>query len=171
MTKTAENRPLFSFLPNALSSTFALFGTHRTPCFPGFPRKAARVFENPRGITGVQKVEIAEISRFFWAMGLRERAKVELRTVREACASYGSSLHKRPSRDAAALATAFTIRARSRRTVRQTFFPSRECQSGARPGAAPASISAADISACLPESVSRGPLVTEDPREVSPLSW
>jgi hypothetical protein len=25
-----------------------------------------------------------------------------LRTVREACASYGSSLHKRPSRDAAA---------------------------------------------------------------------
>src|SRR5215471_2908462 len=93
-----------------------------------------------------------------------------LRTVRETRASYGSSLHKRPSRDAAALATAFTIRARSRRTVRQTFFPSRECQSGARPGAAPASISAADISACLPESVSRGPLVTGDPREVSPLS-
>jgi hypothetical protein len=54
--------------------------------------------------------------------------------------------------------------------VRQTFFPSRECQSGARPGAAPASISAADISAGLPESVGRGPLVTEDPREVSPLS-
>ena len=40
----------------------------------------------------------------------------------------------------------------------------------ARPGAAPASISAADISACLPESVGRGSLVTEDPREVSPLS-
>jgi hypothetical protein len=93
-----------------------------------------------------------------------------LRTVREACASYGSSLHERPSRDAAALATAFTIRAWSRRTVRQTFFPSRECQSGARPGAAPASISAADISACLPESVGRGSLVTEDLREISPLS-
>src|SRR4051794_32050864 len=45
-----------------------------------------------------------------------------------------------------------------------------ECQSGARLGAAPAGISAADISACLPESVGRGPLVTEDPREVSPLS-
>jgi hypothetical protein len=68
------------------------------------------------------------------------------------------------------LATAFTIRARSRQTVNQTFFPSRECQSGARPRAAPASISAADISACLPESVTRGSLVTEDPREVSPLS-
>jgi hypothetical protein len=54
--------------------------------------------------------------------------------------------------------------------VRQTFFPARECQSGARPGAAPASISAADISACLPESVGRGSLVTEDLREVSPLS-
>ena len=40
----------------------------------------------------------------------------------------------------------------------------------ARPGAAPASISAADISACLPGSVSRGSLVTEHPREVSPLS-
>src|SRR3982751_5853429 len=62
------------------------------------------------------------------------------------------------------LAAAFTIRAWSRRTVHQTF------QSGARPGAAPASISAADISACLPESVGRGFLVTEDPREVSPLS-
>src|SRR5882672_6243250 len=45
-----------------------------------------------------------------------------------------------------------------------------ECQSGARSGAAPASISAADISACLPESVGRGSLVTEHPREVSPLS-
>src|SRR5512138_2618324 len=45
-----------------------------------------------------------------------------------------------------------------------------ECQSGARPGAAPAGISAADISACLPESVGRGSLVTEHPREVSPLS-
>ena len=68
------------------------------------------------------------------------------------------------------MAAVFTIRAWSRRTARQTFFPSRECQSGARPGAAPASISAADISACLPESVSRGSLVTEDLREVSPLS-
>src|SRR3954452_17312349 len=45
-----------------------------------------------------------------------------------------------------------------------------ECQSGIRSGAAPASISAADISACLPESVSQGSLVTEHPREVSPLS-
>src|SRR3954451_13092795 len=45
-----------------------------------------------------------------------------------------------------------------------------ECQSGVRPGAAPASISAADISACPPESVGRGSLVTEHPREVSPLS-
>ena len=45
-----------------------------------------------------------------------------------------------------------------------------ECQSGVRPGAAPASISAADISACLPESVGQGSLVTEHLREVSPLS-
>ena len=56
------------------------------------------------------------------------------------------------------------IRARSRQAVHQTF------QSGARPGAAPASIAAADISACLPQSVGQGSLVTEDPREVSPLS-
>src|SRR5208337_1408349 len=61
-------------------------------------------------------------------------------------------------------------RAWSRRTVRQTFFHSMECQSGARSGAAPAGISAADISACLPESVSQGSLVTEHLREVSPLS-
>src|SRR6516164_1255878 len=67
-------------------------------------------------------------------------------------------------------ATAFTIRAWSRRTVRQAFFHSMECQSGARPGAAPAGIAAADISACLPWSVGRGSLVTEHPREVSPLS-
>src|SRR4051794_3509950 len=40
------------------------------------------------------------------------------------------------------------------------------CQSGA----APASISAADISACLPLSVGQGSLVTEHAREVSPLS-
>src|SRR6185312_13826560 len=45
-----------------------------------------------------------------------------------------------------------------------------ECPSGVRSGAAPASISAADLSACLPLSVGRGSLVTEDPREVSPLS-
>src|SRR5262249_38439619 len=45
-----------------------------------------------------------------------------------------------------------------------------ECQSGVRSGAAPACISAADISACLPWSVGRGSLVTEHPREVSPLS-
>src|SRR5262249_52946454 len=62
---------------------------------------------------------------------------------------------------------AFTIRAWSRRTVRQTFFQLMECQSGVRSGAAPAGISAADISACLPLSVGRGSLVTEDPREVS----
>ena len=62
------------------------------------------------------------------------------------------------------------IRTGSRQTVHATFFPSRECQSGARPGAAPASISAADISACLPESVGPGSLVTEDLREVSSLS-
>src|SRR6185437_4344391 len=67
-------------------------------------------------------------------------------------------------------AMAFTIRAWSRRTVRQTFFQLTECQSGVRSGAAPAGISAADISACLPLSVGRGSLVTEDPREVSPLS-
>src|SRR3954451_447948 len=67
-------------------------------------------------------------------------------------------------------ATTFTIRAWSRRTVRQTFPHSMECQSGVRSGAAPASISAAVMSACLPGSVGRGPLVTEDPREVSPLS-
>src|SRR5262245_5976619 len=45
-----------------------------------------------------------------------------------------------------------------------------ECQPGARPGAAPASVAAADISALLPESVGQGSLVTEDQREVSRLS-
>src|SRR5437763_14513802 len=45
-----------------------------------------------------------------------------------------------------------------------------ECQSGVRSGAAPAGISAADLSACPPESVGRGSLVTEHPREVSPFS-
>jgi hypothetical protein len=62
------------------------------------------------------------------------------------------------------------IRAWSRRTVHQTFFQSMECQSGIRSGAAPACISAADISACLPESVGQGSLVMEHLREVSPLS-
>jgi hypothetical protein len=93
-----------------------------------------------------------------------------LRTARDSFPSCSSSLHERLSRDAAALVAAFTIRSWSRRTVRQTFLPGREYQPGVRLGAAPASISAADISACLPESVSQGSLVTEDPREVSPLS-
>src|SRR6202044_3783308 len=67
-------------------------------------------------------------------------------------------------------AMAFTIRAWSRRTVHQTFFHSMECQSGVRSGAAPAGISAADISACLPLSVGQGSLVMEHLREISPLS-
>src|SRR5438477_8956179 len=86
-------------------------------------------------------------------------------------------LNERVSRETRALtlfhlpsATAFTIRAWSRRTVRQTLLQSMECQSGVWLGAAPAGISAADISACLPKSVGRGSLVTEHPREVSPLS-
>src|SRR5207247_2659222 len=45
-----------------------------------------------------------------------------------------------------------------------------ECQPGTRPGAAPASVAAADMSASLPESVGRGSLVTEDQREVCRLS-
>src|SRR5436190_10516443 len=45
-----------------------------------------------------------------------------------------------------------------------------ECQSGAPRGAAPDRVASADISACLPESVGRGSLVTEDQREVCPLS-
>src|SRR5271157_409300 len=94
-----------------------------------------------------------------------------LRTGRESCPSSSSSVHQRPLRDAAASSvTAFTIRAWSRRTVRQTFLHSMECQSGVRSGAAPAGISAADISACLPESVGQGSHVTEHLREVSPLS-
>jgi hypothetical protein len=40
-----------------------------------------------------------------------------------------------------------------------------------RPGAAPASFSAADISALPPESVGHGSRVTQDHWEVSPLSW
>src|SRR5262249_8371959 len=66
--------------------------------------------------------------------------------------------------------TAFTIRAWSRRTVRQTFFQLMECQSGVQPGAAPAGVAARDRSALPPESVGRGSLVREDPREVCPLS-
>ena len=62
------------------------------------------------------------------------------------------------------------IRAWSRRTVRQTLLQLMECQSGVWSGAAPAGISAADISACLPESVGQGSLVTEHLRDVSPLS-
>src|SRR4051812_40033189 len=45
-----------------------------------------------------------------------------------------------------------------------------ECQSVARPGAAPAGFAAADLSALLPESVGRGSLVPEDHGEVCPLS-
>src|SRR5438445_8326067 len=45
-----------------------------------------------------------------------------------------------------------------------------ECQSSTGPGAAPAGVATADISALLPGSVSQGSLVTADPREVSPLS-
>src|SRR5438552_3377131 len=44
------------------------------------------------------------------------------------------------------------------------------CQVVASLGAAPASVAAADISACLPKSVSRSSLVTEDLREVSALA-
>src|SRR5262249_14432941 len=51
-----------------------------------------------------------------------------------------------------------------------TFFQGMECQSGFPRGAAPAGWVAADISALPPESVGRGSLVMEDPREVSPLS-
>src|SRR5207249_11679513 len=65
---------------------------------------------------------------------------------------------------------AFTIRAWSRRTLRQTFLQGMECQPGPRSGAAPASVAAADISALLPQSVGQGSLVTEDQREVCRLS-
>ena len=54
--------------------------------------------------------------------------------------------------------------------MRQTFFQLTEFQSGAWPGAAPAGVAARDRSALPPESVGRGSLVTEHPREVSPLS-
>jgi len=49
------------------------------PDFPGFPRIATRIFENPIGRAGVQKVEFAGFSRLFWMIGLRKRAEVELR--------------------------------------------------------------------------------------------
>src|SRR5262249_2198472 len=44
------------------------------------------------------------------------------------------------------------------------------CQVVAAPGAAPASVAAADMSACPPGPVGRGSLVTKDPREVCRLS-
>src|SRR6266446_7994869 len=44
------------------------------------------------------------------------------------------------------------------------------CQPRGTSGAAPASVAAADISACLPESVGQGSLVTKDQREVCRLS-
>src|SRR5260370_23143882 len=44
------------------------------------------------------------------------------------------------------------------------------CQPSVTSGAAPASVAAADISACLPESVGRGSLVTKDQREVCRFS-
>jgi hypothetical protein len=47
------------------SSTSALFRERRTPDFPGFPRNAARVSENPSGIADVQEVEIAEFFQAF----------------------------------------------------------------------------------------------------------
>ena len=52
--------------------------------------------------------------------------------------------------------------------MRQTWSQLMACQGVASSGAAPASVAAADISACLPESVGRGSLVMEDSREVSP---
>ena len=50
------------------------------PDFPGFPRIATRIFENPVGRADVQKVEFAGFSRLFWMIGLRKRAEVELRS-------------------------------------------------------------------------------------------
>src|SRR5215469_14308191 len=55
----------------------------------------------------------------------------------------------------------------ARRTVG---FQLMECQPGTTSGAAPAGVTAADISALLPESVGQGSLVTKDQREVSRLS-
>jgi hypothetical protein len=61
-----------------LSSTFALFGERRMPGFPGLTRRATRVFENPAGRAGVQKVEIAGFSRLYRTIRLRKRAEVEI---------------------------------------------------------------------------------------------
>src|ERR1700680_4302795 len=44
------------------------------------------------------------------------------------------------------------------------------CQPEAPSGAAPANLASDDISACLPESVGRGSLVTKDQREVCTLA-
>src|SRR5262249_40357359 len=63
----------------------------------------------------------------------------------------------------------FTIRAWSRRTLRETACQSMACQPVARSGAAPAGVAAADI--CLsPLAGWPGSLVTKDQREVGALS-
>src|SRR6516165_4261234 len=67
------------------------------------------------------------------------------------------------------------MRAWSRRTLCQTLRQWMACQPGGTSGAAPASVAAssvfaADISALLLESVSRGSLVMKDQREVCRLS-
>ena len=62
-----------------LSSTLALSCDRRSPCFPGFPWRAAGVLANPGQNPGVQKVELARFSRLFRSLGLRKRAEVELR--------------------------------------------------------------------------------------------
>jgi hypothetical protein len=49
------------------------------PVFPGFSGIAARLLEHTVEMSGVQKVEIAEISRFFWMTQVRKSAQVELR--------------------------------------------------------------------------------------------
>src|SRR5262249_44921513 len=91
-----------------------------------------------------------------------------LRTVRATFAAYGSSLYECPSRDTA-FGTAFTIRAWSRRTLRETACQSMACQPVARPGAAPAGVAAAD--SCLSPSAGwPSSLVTKDQREVIPRS-
>src|SRR5262249_47352620 len=116
---------------------------------------ASGVFQRPPSTPGVFAPELLTARKRARARPLNEGVSRSTRAL---------TLFHLPS------ATAFTIRAWSRRTVRQTFFQSMECQSGVHSGAAPASISAADISAYLPWSVGRGSLVTEHSREVSPLS-
>ena len=102
---------------------------------------------------------------------MRSPPLAPLRTGRASFPASGSSLYERPSRDAAGSPrTAFTIRAWSRRTLRQTFLQLMECQPGTRSGTAPAGVAAADISALLPWSVGQDSLVMKDPREVSRLS-